>query len=123
MRYTENVTTTRFVYGDDASDRNLELGRLAATRLDNERIASFAADIRRHHTGLNSYTEDWLEAVKRGPEAIRNVLVDETDYGRVMRSSVLLRAFVTREERRAVLRPEWKPGDLLRCQASAIVAI
>ena len=93
---------------DETADALLAMGRLAANRLDPERIGEFRrlleAEMRPGRFGDHPVFREWLRRANLGPDALANALLDRTERGRYMRSMAPLRAFVSREERFEILR-------------------
>lgn len=79
----------------------LEMAKLAAERLSPLSIETFQRDLHRMHqrSGRNRYVQLWDRVIAAGPDALRQLLVESTEHGQVMRSVVSFRAFVTKEER------------------------
>jgi hypothetical protein len=98
-------TQTVFPY-DEVADFALELGRLAASRLNNETAMAFRSDICRQieKNGTKPYYEAWLDIIDAGEDEIRRVLTDTTERGRYLRAVAQFRAFATREERKMLRR-------------------
>lgn len=84
----------------------LELGRRAAERLTPENVMEFHKFLERlaELQPRNRYARAWLEAVNAGSERLREVLTDTSDWGQTMRSYVVFRPFVPREESMQVRR-------------------
>ena len=93
---------------DETADALLAMGRLAAERLDPERLGEFRrlleAEMRPGRFGDHPVFREWLRRADLGPDALANALLDRTERGRYMRSMAPLRAFVSREERFDILR-------------------
>ncbi len=93
---------------DETADALLAMGRLAAERLDPERIGDFRrlieAEMRPGRFGDHPVFREWLRRADLGPDALANALLDCTERGRYMRSMAPLRAFVSKEERFDILR-------------------
>jgi hypothetical protein len=60
--------------------------------------------MRRGHVGDHPVLKEWLRLAELGPEAMRKMLLDETERGRYMRSMAPLRAFISADERIEILR-------------------
>lgn len=92
--------------GYQGTDRvALELGRRAADRLTPENIAAFRTFVERvFERGRSPYAAAWLDAIQQGVRPLRELLLDASDRGQVMRSVISFRAFVPKSERDAVLR-------------------
>ena len=93
---------------DETAEALLEMGRLAATRLDADRIIAFRiaiqTEVARHGFGYHPIFREWLRLTDAGPEAVRKILCDDTERGRYMRSMAPLRQFISRGERADILR-------------------
>lgn len=81
-------------------------GRLASTRLSNDRIAEFRnfVEHERKLHGNNKYLRLWIDIIDSGPTALRQVLTEPSERGQVLRSVVSFRAFVTKDERDDIFR-------------------
>jgi hypothetical protein len=81
----------------------LRMGQLAATRLTEETLRRFRADLDRllRH-GDSRYSRLWDAAFAAGPEGVRRFLTEPSQRGQVMRSLISFRAFVTKDERDAI---------------------
>jgi hypothetical protein len=79
----------------------LEMAKLAAERLSPSCIEAFQRDLHRMHdrSGRNRYVQLWDRVIAAGPDALRQLFVESSEHGQVMRSVVSFRAFVTKEER------------------------
>ena len=97
-------------YSDEAGDATslyqpndliaLRMGRLAATRVNAESLSHFRDDLDRLHArGGGPYVRLWSAAINTGPEAVRQLLVEPSQRGQVMRSLISFRAFVSKVER------------------------
>ncbi len=84
----------------------LAMGRLAAQRLDTERLETFRSIIRRtrERTGDSKYLRMWDEILDRGSAAVAEALTERSERGQVLRSVISFRAFVTKDERDAIFR-------------------
>jgi hypothetical protein len=93
---------------DETAEALLEMGRLAATRLDAEHIGAFRiaiqAEVARHGFGYHPIFREWLRLTDAGPDAVGRTLCDDTERGRYMRSMAPLRQFISRGERADILR-------------------
>jgi hypothetical protein len=94
----------RYPY-DEIAQRILAMGRLAAERLDPAALQEFRTRIvLRRAKYDHPILREWLRLADDGPDAVRRMLCDETEFGRYMRSMVSLRGLVSREERDAFFR-------------------
>jgi hypothetical protein len=84
----------------------LEFGKLAASRLTEERLAVFRESVHRSilNAGNKSYYQEWLQVLRGGPETIAKALTERTEHGQVMRSVISFRAFVSKTEREQIVR-------------------
>jgi hypothetical protein len=93
---------------DETADALLVMGRLAAQRLDPERISEFPrlleSEMRAGRFGDHPVFAEWLRRADLGPDALTNALLDCTERGRYMRSMAPLRIFDSKEERFEILR-------------------
>jgi hypothetical protein len=81
----------------------LRMGQLAATRVTEETLRRFRADLDRlSRRGNSRYFRLWDTAFAAGPESVRRVLTEPSQRGQVMRSLISFRAFVTKAERHAI---------------------
>jgi hypothetical protein len=98
-------TQAAFPY-DEVAEFALELGRLAASRLNDETTMAFRSDICRQIqiNGSKPYYEAWRDIIDSGYNEICHVLTDTTERGRYLRAVAQFRAFATREERAAMRR-------------------
>jgi hypothetical protein len=82
----------------------LRMGRLAANRVTPETLRQFGADLNRLHsrTSENVYLRIWRAAIAEGPGAVRNLLIEPSQRGQVLRSMISFRAFVSKPERDAI---------------------
>ena len=84
----------------------LEMGRLAATRIDAETLQAFKASIerKRAQVGDNKYYRMWDAIVSNGPTDIRAILTQRSERAQVLRSVISFRAFISKQERDAIFR-------------------
>ncbi|MEA2664488.1 MAG: hypothetical protein QOI11_1432, partial [Candidatus Eremiobacteraeota bacterium] len=90
-----------FVPGEECREidaRILVLARLAASRLDDATLPVFRSAIERRMAlyGDRPYFQEWLAVAARGPQAVRDLLLDLSEHGRYMRTVAPVRALVTR---------------------------
>jgi hypothetical protein len=101
MTHTDDpgADATRFYQPNDFIA--LELGRLAAARLDPVRLAHFRDAIQhlRELSGDTRYFRLWDRILEAGPDAVRRALVEPSERGQILRSVVSFRAFVEKQER------------------------
>jgi len=90
----------------------LEMGRLAAERVTMQTLHEFKKQLERtfERSGDSKYLRMWFEIVRMGPEAVRQALTETTERGRVLRSSISFRAFVSKAERDAIFHERTKGG-------------
>ncbi|MBV8370422.1 MAG: hypothetical protein JO036_16055 [Candidatus Eremiobacteraeota bacterium] len=82
----------------------LRMGQLAATRVTEETLRRFRADLDRlSRRGNSRYFRLWDTAFDAGPESVRRALTEPSQRGQVMRSLISFRAFVTKAERDAIV--------------------
>jgi len=90
---------------DDSAEALLVMGREAARRVSADTLGAFRTMVSERRARLGehpAYTE--LTAVAdQGVEALRSLLVDESERGRYLRAMMPMRAFVSRDERRVLL--------------------
>lgn len=99
-------TAARYPY-DEIAQRILAMGRLAAERLDLGTLQEFRTRIvQRRAQYDHPVLREWLRLADDGPDAVRRMLCNETEFGRYMRSMVSLRGLVSREERNAFFRDD-----------------
>jgi hypothetical protein len=94
----------------------LALGRLASTRLSDDRIAEFRNFIdreRRDHSD-NKYLRLWVDIIDSGPAALRDAFTERSERGQVLRSVVSFRAFVTKDERDDIFRQHTRSSRMMR---------
>lgn len=92
---------------DPAADAILQLGRLAATRINEETMRGFRQRLLRRRTlypPSRIFIEEWLRLVEDGTEAVSQALRDETERGRALRTVAPLRAFISDVERQQLVR-------------------
>lgn len=93
---------------DETAEALLQMGRLAATRLDADNIGAFRhaiqIEVEQRGFGYHPVFREWLRLTDVGPEAVRRMFRDETERGRYMRSMAPMRPFVSRRERAEILR-------------------
>lgn len=92
---------------DPADDAILQLGRLAATRVNEESMHGFRQQLLRRRTlypPSSIFIEEWLRIVDDGTEAVSRALRDETERGRALRTVAPLRAFISDVERQRLVR-------------------
>lgn len=111
-----NFSTTDQLAYDDIAKRILQMGRLAAARLDADAIRRFQQDIDRQRAlmGDQPYYREWSDIIRRGSSAIAAILLDESERGRYLRAVVPLRAFVSRAERDWIFERHRVPEELQR---------
>ncbi len=96
---TPEESADRFPY-DEIAERILEMGRLAAERLDSTALADFRTRIEtRRAREDHPVLREWLRLIDDGPHAVAAMLRDRTEFGRYMRAMAPLRGLVSREER------------------------
>jgi hypothetical protein len=106
----------RYPY-DEIAQRILAMGRLAADRLDPLTLQEFRTRvIERRAQYDHPVLREWLRLADEGPDAVRRMLRDETEFGRYMRSMVSLRGLVSREERDEFFRATTSNEDHGRTQ-------
>lgn len=101
---------------DEVDTRILTMGRIAASRLNDQTLAAFGKDIERQRrlVGDQPYYREWLRLVAAGPSVVAAMLVDESQRARYMRSVAPLRAFVTRQERDDIFQRDHVPPEQRR---------
>jgi hypothetical protein len=93
---------------DETAEALLEMGRLAATRLDANTLGAFRnaieLEVEQRGFGYHPIFREWLRLTEAGPEAVRRMFRDDTERGRYMRSMAPMRPFIDRRERVETLR-------------------
>ena len=91
---------------DDVATAILEMGRLAASRLDARTMEAFKADLERRiaQRGEHSYFRQWLSILDRGIPAVAEVLSTDSERGRYLRSVISLASLVSQAERDDIFR-------------------
>src|SRR2546423_10677564 len=104
---------------DEIDIHILNMGRIAAPRVNKQTIVAFRNDIERQCrlAGDQPYYREWLQRIAVGPTAVAALLVDQSQYGRYIRSVAPLRAFVTRQERDRIFQRDQVPPDQRRHHA------
>ena len=98
--------STETIPYDEVAEFALELGRFCAPRVTAITVQSFVTDLHKQikANGEKPYYLAWLKIANCGPSAVAEIFTDETERGRYLRSVAPMRAFATRDERRALFR-------------------
>lgn len=90
---------------DDFALMALMSARIAATRLNDDTLDEFTQQIinRLAATGPQPHLEKWLSVIQEGPKAVKDLMLDPSEYGRYMRSLIPFRAFVSPVERSEII--------------------
>jgi hypothetical protein len=91
---------------DDVAAAILEMGRLAASRLDARTLEAFRLDLehRINERGEHSYFRQWRAIVDQGVPAVAQVLSADSERGRYLRSVISLSSLVSQAEREEIFR-------------------
>lgn len=98
---------------DEVDIRILNMGRIAASHLNDQTLAAFIKDIERQRrlVGDQPYYRERLRLIAAGPRVVAARLVDESQRARSRRSVAPLRAFVTRQERGDIFQRNQVPPE------------
>lgn len=111
-----NTFMRDFPEGYQETDRvALEMGRRSADRLTQENLSNFRSFVQRlMDKNPSPYVRAWMEAIRQGPEQVRELFTDTSDRGQVMRSVISFRAFVPKAERDMLVRDAGTVRNKLR---------
>lgn len=91
---------------DDVARAILEMGRLAASRLNPSNFERFKQDLndRVHQRGNHAYYRHWKHIVDSGIAAVANVLREDSERATYLRSVISLASLVSQSERDEIFR-------------------
>ena len=97
---------------DDVAAAILELGRLAASRLNDRTMEAFRLDLERRigERGEHAYFRQWRAIVDQGIPAVAEILCADSDRGRYLRSVVSMASLVSPAERDEIFRRNLRRG-------------
>ena len=104
---------------DDVAVAILEMGRLAASRLNAHTFTAFKRDLdhRIALRGDHAYFRQWRCIVARGIPAVADMLTSDSERGHYLRSVISLASLVSSAERKDIFRRTLRKGRGIRATA------